>query len=282
MWIASLPWYDLREIAWATDAFWSRMSHHLRAGGWRDVPETLERGIDCFEQWKRRELCFSQACGYDVRIAYADQLQLVATPCYSAPGCAGATYSSFVVVRADSPYRALEDLRGTRCAINTPTSHSGTNILRSLIAPLHESGRFFASVRVSGAHTKSLRHIVAGDADVAAIDCVTYELLRRHRPSALAGTRILTHTEQVAAPPFVTHAESSPERVRALRDALSATLRDPLAAEARAAMLLEGFEPLDLTAYQRIADLDRLARELEYSELAGPQGATPARSHKAP
>src|SRR5688572_14400539 len=264
--IASLPWYDLPEIRWATDLFWRRFSLHLREAGFV-APDELERGLDCFEQWRRPELLFSQACGYDVRIAYARELQVVATPRYSAPGCEGPRSSSFVVVREDAPYGALIELRGARCAINTPTSHSGMNILRSMVAPLHENGRFFSSVRVTGAHTKSLRHIVSGDADVAAIDCVTYELLRRHRPSALAGTRILERTEAVAAPPFVARAELGSEHVRALRSALAAVSRDPLAASAREAMLLDAVEPLGLDAYQRIFELDALARDLPYSDL---------------
>jgi ABC-type phosphate/phosphonate transport system substrate-binding protein len=280
---ASLPWYDLQEIRWATDLFWGRLREHLRARGFA-APSGLERELDCFEQWRRPDLLLSQACGYDVRIAYAQDLQLVATPRYRAPGCEGPLSSSFVVVREDAPYGSLVELRGCRCAINTPTSHSGMNILRSLVAPLHENGRFFASVRVSGAHTASLRRIVAGDADVAAIDCVTYELLRRHRPGALAGTRILASTEAVAAPPFVARAELGPDGVGRLRAALADALEDPLAGEAREAMLLDGAEPLGLEAYQRIADLDALARELAYSDLdaRADAGASPTRAQTSP
>jgi ABC-type phosphate/phosphonate transport system substrate-binding protein len=265
--VASLPWYDLREIRWATDRFWRRIAEHLRAEGADGVPEAAERALECFEQWTRPELLFSQACGYDVRLAYAEHLQLVATPCYGAPGCEGPTYSSFVVVHADSPYRELRDLRGARCVINTPTSHSGMNILRSLVAPLHEDGRFFASVRVSGAHSASLGHIVGGAADVAAIDCVTYELLRRHRPEALVRTRVLATTERVAAPPFVTGRAAPPETVRALRRALAAALADPDCADARRAMLLDSVEPLTLESYRRIAELELLAGEYGYDQI---------------
>src|SRR5690349_5825637 len=92
-------------------------------------------------------------------------------------GCAKDMYRSFVVVHADSSARELVDLRGARCVINTPSSHSGMNILQSMIAPLHENGRFFSSVIVSGAHETSLSLILNQAADVAAVDCVTYALL---------------------------------------------------------------------------------------------------------
>jgi ABC-type phosphate/phosphonate transport system substrate-binding protein len=278
--IASLPWYDLPEIRPATDRFWGRLSEHLRRRGF-PAPPALDRELGCFEQWRRPELLLSQACGYDVRIAYASELQVVAAPRYSAPGCEGALHSSFVVVREDARYAALADLRGARCSINTPTSHSGMNVLRAMVAPLHEDGRFFASVRVSGAHTESLRHVVEGVADVAAIDCVTFELLRRHRPAALAGTRVLERTEAVAAPPFVARAELGSGEVALLRDALAETVRDPVVAEACETMLLEGVEPLDLGAYRRIAELDELARGLRYLDLDG-GGASPTRAQSSP
>ena len=60
--------------------------------------------------------------------------------------------------------------------------------LRALIAPHAASGRFFAEVRVSGAHSASLAMVARGEADVAAIDCVVHALLARHRPGALHGT----------------------------------------------------------------------------------------------
>jgi ABC-type phosphate/phosphonate transport system substrate-binding protein len=265
--IASLPWYDLREIRWATDRFWRSLAARLRAEGVSGVPDECERAVGCFEQWQRPELLLSQACGYDVRLAYAEHLQLVATPRYGAPGCEGPTYSSFVVVRVDSPYREPLDLRGARCVINTPTSHSGMNILRSLVAPLHQDGRFFAGVQVSGAHSASLGQIVDGVADVAAVDCVTYELLRRHRPRALEGTRVLARTERVAAPPFVTSSATPPRTLAALRRALSGALEDPECADARRAMLLEAVEPLTLESYRRIAELEELAGQYGYEEI---------------
>ncbi len=39
----------------------------------------------------------------------------------------------------------------------------------------------------SGSHRQSLRELQQENADIAAIDCVTYALLQRHQPQALAG-----------------------------------------------------------------------------------------------
>src|SRR5204863_144381 len=76
----------------------------------------------------------------------ADDIVPLATPVYAAEGCEGPRYRSIVVTRADRPWRTLDDLRGARAAINEASSHSGTNALRSVIAPLSRDGAFFGDV----------------------------------------------------------------------------------------------------------------------------------------
>src|SRR5262249_11090948 len=153
-------------------------------------------------------------------LGHADRLRIVATPHFAFAGCDGPHYRSLIVVREGCPAASIEQLRGLRCVINTPTSHSGMNVLRSLVAPLHERGRFFGSVAISGAHELSIELLRADEADVAAIDCVTYGLLQRYRPSALEGTRVIHRTASVPAPPYVTSASTPNDVVGALRAAL--------------------------------------------------------------
>jgi ABC-type phosphate/phosphonate transport system substrate-binding protein len=64
----------------------------------------------------------------------------------------------------------------------------------------------------------------AGEADVAAIDCVTLSLLRRYRPAFLAGTRVLLTTEPMPAPPYVTSRDVPAERVQRMQAALVSVL----------------------------------------------------------
>ena len=265
--LASLPWYDLEEIRWATDALWEDLQRQFREAGVENVPRSLNRRIHYEQQWASPEFLFGQACGYDVRIAHAERLQVVATPQYRAPGCGENTYSSFVVVREDSPFERLEDLRGHPCVINTPTSHSGMNVLRALVAPMHCNGGFFAEVRVSGAHEASLRMIARREVDVAAIDCVTHALLAKHRPEELEGTRVLSQTQQVPAPPYVTGVATSADTLAKLRTAIDRTMRSPGLSEARAALLLEGTRVLPGNAYEAVEQLEAVAVEHDYREI---------------
>ena len=78
--LASLPWYDLEEIRWATDRLWRELSSFLRDEGLRGVPRQLNRVVHYEQQWRSSRFVFGQACGYDLRIAHADRLKTIATP----------------------------------------------------------------------------------------------------------------------------------------------------------------------------------------------------------
>jgi ABC-type phosphate/phosphonate transport system substrate-binding protein len=141
------------------------------------------------------------------------------------------------------------------------------NALRALIAPLSREGRFFSEVKVSGAHSESLAMISRAEADVAAIDCVTYALLRRYRPSALAGTRPLCRTASAPVGPYVTRVDRDMDFVTQLRAALVDAFDDPHLASARDDLLLGGVEMLPASAYNRLTRFERFAAERGYAEL---------------
>lgn len=263
---ASLPWYDLTEIRSSTDALWSRLAQNLRKRGLKYIPGALNRELPYEVQWRSGQLLFSQSCGYDVLVP-ANHLRILATPVYTPTACRGGYYSSMIVVRADSRFECLEDLRGSRCVINTPTSHSGMNVLRTLFTPMSRNGRFFESVWRTGSHEASLTMIAHRHADVAAIDCITYALLQRHRSRALREVRVLCCSPRFPAPPYVVGSQVSECEVHQIREALVETLAAPDMRRVKDVLLIEDVVDLPLQSYQSIADLERRALESKYSEV---------------
>ncbi len=252
--IAALPMYDLPEVARATDALWAVLARRLRAAGVEDVPDRLERGSDPRQVWASPDLLFAQTCGFPLTHAFAGRLALVATPCYAAEGCEGPTYRSRIVVRADDPRSDFAQFAGAVAAINSEDSHSGCNMLRWRVA--REARRpFFGKAERTGSHLASLDALRSGRADIAAIDCVTFALLGRHRPDAVAGIRVLEDTPRAPALPFVTAAGASAREVSLLRAAVMETVRDPALAPVRAELLLVGAEILPLARYEAIRTL---------------------------
>jgi ABC-type phosphate/phosphonate transport system substrate-binding protein len=265
---ASLPMYDLPELRTATDAWWQGLAKAFRRAGLREVPDRLRRDGAMEAAWRAPDLLFSQTCGYPLTHAFRGLLRPVATPAYAAPGCDGPLYASAIVVRADDPAQGPGDLAGRICAVNNRASHSGYNALRRALAPHAVDGRFAAGLLETGGHMASLAAVAEGRAGLAAIDCVTLELLARHRPAAVAGLRVLAWSERAPGLPYVTRADAGEEALARLRDGLRAALADPALAGPRQALLLRGAEPLDAAAYGRIDEMEAEAAALGYPEVA--------------
>ncbi len=260
--------YDLPCVSDATDAWASGLGKALAKEGVEDAPASLTRGLSVAELWRSPDLLLSQTCGYPLITAYADDLSLLLTPVYRTPGCEGSGYRSFVVVHKDNAAKSLEDLRGSRCAINGATSQSGMNVLRREIAPLARDGVFFSEVIVSGKHPESIAMIAAGKADVAAVDCVTFGLMARHDPASVAEIRVLTETRSAPSLPYVTSKDAAPDLRDRIVAALNKAAEDPDLGAVRGDLLLDGFAALSLSDYAVMTEMESEAATMGYPELA--------------
>lgn len=265
--VASLAMYDPPPVRAANDTLWEAIAHQLALVG-VEAPERLTRDADLHEVWRAPSLLLAQTCGYPLMTALRDTVQLVATPRYRATGCSGAFHRSLVVVGLRSGLASLSALRGRRCAINDRKSNTGMNLLRAEIAPLAQDGRFFAEVQVTGSHAASLRAVAMGQADVAAIDAVTFALLARHEPGLAAAVRVIAWTRACPGLPLVTGAATPRAGVEVLRRALDAVAADPRLASVRDALLLDGFTVLPEHLYRQIPYLEQDAARRGYPELA--------------
>ncbi|MBV9566814.1 MAG: phosphate ABC transporter substrate-binding protein, partial [Hyphomicrobiales bacterium] len=142
--------YDIPEIRPAVEKLWNAVARRLREAGLTDVPLTLSRGLTPHESWRHPELILGQSCGYPALHEHRDNLRIVATPIYDAPGCETDTHCSFILVSADSPRSELVDLRGARFALNSWDSNTGMNLPRFALAPLAKGGRFLGEILETG------------------------------------------------------------------------------------------------------------------------------------
>jgi ABC-type phosphate/phosphonate transport system substrate-binding protein len=255
--IAALPMYDFEPVRSATDAWWRGLARALRLQGLSDVPEKLTRER-AERLWRHPDLLFGQVCGFPLIRSYGVKPQLIATPCYDVPGCEGPEYSSVIVVHAESRANSMEDLRGRVAAISATDSHSGCHILRAMSAPLASPGsKFFGRQIITGSHAGSLEAIEAREADVAAIDAITFSLIKRSMPEALTSFRVLGRSPMAPAPPYITSAKMKGD-VERLRDALVDALSDPHLASCRDELMIAGAKIVDVSSYDRIDEMARI------------------------
>jgi ABC-type phosphate/phosphonate transport system substrate-binding protein len=261
--IAALPMYDFPQVRDAHDAFWTALAVRLKAAGLQDVPRQLSRDLGHFDVWRHPALLFGQGCEYPLAKSFADLVRLVATPRYSAPGCEGATCRSAIVARREEA-GSLADFRGRRCVVNEIDSNSGMNLLRAAVAPLAGGARYFASVAVSGSHRRSAQMVASGEADVAALDCVSFAHFQQLYPEVVAKLRVLSWTPASPSLPFITASSAGDATVQLLRSALAGVFADDALAPVRKRLFLTGVDVQPAQGFEEVLRLERGAVEQGY------------------
>ena len=265
--IAALPMYDFPQLREAHDRLWEALAQRLEGSGVGTVPRGLTRNLGHRETWLHPGLLFGQACEYPVAKSFAQQLTIVATPRYDAPGCSGASYRSAIVVRAAESVTSLEELRNRRGVMNEPDSNSGMNLFRAALAPLAGGARFFQSVLISGSHRASLELVAAGEADVTAIDCITLAHLRRFATHLASQLKVIDWTPASPCLPYVTSHRTDRETLVRLRSAITDVLADPELAPVRELLFLVGVDLKPDTSFRRVRALELDAQHWRYPAL---------------
>jgi ABC-type phosphate/phosphonate transport system substrate-binding protein len=265
--VAALPMYDDPGTAEANDAIWAAIAASLRQRG-IPAPAKLTRGGDLAAQWRDPGLIFGQTCGYPYAKDLRDAVRLIATPEYAFPGCEGICHRSFLVRGARDPRGALEAFRGNVAAINGPDSNSGMNLFRATIAPVAEGGAFFGAVVTTGSHRASLEAVADGRADLAAIDCVSFALMKRQSADLVERVAVIAESPLSPGLPFIMSALLPESTVASVREALFDALADPDLADARAALGLKGARVTTPADYERILKIERDAAAAGYPTVA--------------
>jgi ABC-type phosphate/phosphonate transport system substrate-binding protein len=265
--VAVLPMYDFDFIASANDELWAAIASRLEEAG-VPSPKRLTHGGDLDAQWRDPRLVFGQACGYPYVTRLKNAVALIAAPTYAFPGCEDASHRSFIIRRASDPRRALAEFRGAKAGLNAWDSNTGMNLFRAAIAPIAGGAPFFRAIVVTGSHEASVTAVAEGQADLAAIDCVSFALLGRGRPALIERVAVVAESPLTPGLPFIANAGLGAATIGAVRQALFAALADPNLAEARGALGLSGARVANLAEYDRVAEIERDAAAAGYACLA--------------
>lgn len=242
--IASLPMYPFRPEK--LDAFWQRLRAATPA---IPLPCALSWPDELLPHWQRSDLLLSQTCGYPLMTALP-QVQVIGAFHYAAPGCEGANYRSWIVVRKEEAGRELRDFRGRILACNSQESYSGWHALMRLTG----GSAFFSRVQASGSHRRSLAMLRNREADIAAIDCVSWALLSEDFAGELSGLKIVGQTASVPGLPLIASPAIPAESVAALRVGLAEVTGDRRNHALADGLKIRGFSVLPREAWQVILD----------------------------
>lgn len=197
--IASLAMYEREQTKELLNTLWSYVQVELHAQG-IDAPNKLTKSAADLEFWARHDLVLSQTCGLPYRAALHDRVHLVASPIHNIDGCPSGYYRSAIVIRANDIRIRLHDFSSAKIICNNVMSQSGYAALKANW--LAEELLWPELVIFSGSHSASARTVAAGGADIAAIDAVTWQLIKDYDDFA-QDLKVLTWTEPTPALPFI-------------------------------------------------------------------------------
>ncbi len=213
-----------------------------------------------------KRMLLGHTCGYPLVTYLSRHLTPVCVPLFDVPGCDGKLYSSVLITGAGSAITALSDCRDGIVAINTPDSNSGMNLLRHALAAAGARDTFFREVRLTGGHLESLVATAEDRVQLAAIDCVTYQLIHDQAPELVARVRQIGQTEATCGLPFVVAVSRAQADYGALWiDALEQALRE--LPEVASRLHLTGFSSVTRDDYQSILQLEGAAIDAGYPAL---------------
>ena len=161
-------------------------------------------------------------CGITLATAPAGTWRYLATPVIGDPAVARGYYNSLIITPRDNGLTKTSDFDPAlhQAVINEPGSFSGAITLAA-----HLAGRYgvtLTSPLQSGGHLESVTMVANGQAQLAAIDRMSFLLAQHDRPQDVANVRVIEETAAHPAPPLVADGGLEDDMVAALRDALLA------------------------------------------------------------
>lgn len=201
--IASLGMYDRPETAKSLDTFWAAIRSNLGYG-----PHNLDRTSAFMDIWQSPDLLMSQTCGMPYRLGLHRVVQLVGTPDYNIPDTQPGYYHSVFVVRKNDD-TDVSGFADRILAYNNPTSQSGWAAPQNHASGL---GFQFRNLFRSGKHMASAQAVANGQADIAALDAVTWRMICNYDALACE-LKVIQTTAPTPGLPFITAADRNADEI---------------------------------------------------------------------
>ena len=178
-------------------------------------------------------------------------------------------YHSVFYVKADSPYKSLEDLKGKNLGLVDPNSTSGNNVPRFVMNEMKiRPETHFGKVVYTGSHVNAVMALNQGTVDVAANwwNNETDSELQRMVDKGMVKKddfRVIFKSDQIVNSPMAYLDSLPPELKKLIEQAfLNAPVKDKAAFDKLSDGKLEPFQPVTHEAYLPIVELNKFVDSL--------------------
>ncbi len=197
--IANMMMYQRPQLEQAHNHYWQLIRKHLAMAG-IDSPDSLSQNAEEFFVWTHPKLVLSQTCGMPYRLWLHEKVELVGTPNYQLPGCDAGYYRSAIIVRRDDNRSHINEFQNALFAYNQSFSQSG---FAAAYQHTMQNGFWFERFVQTHQHRLSAMAVANGDADIASLDALSWQLMCVYEPFAQA-LRVLDWTEPTPTLPIIT------------------------------------------------------------------------------
>lgn len=232
--VATLSMYDWPETSHALDVLWSHIHNQLIQ---RDIeaPAKLERDAHPAALWSKPELIIGQTCGWPYANYLKEQVVPFARFDYDLPDCPAGDYNSVYIGHDDDDFDHLSSPQAfefvEKIAMNSDDSQSGFHVFSEITGKPAEDAIAKEKRVVTGAHRNSISAIANGDANIAAIDAVAFELAKHYEPEAISKIVVLRNSNPKPGLPLITSKDNehlAPLLYEAVEQAVAETPEDIL------------------------------------------------------
>ena len=242
--LASFPMYERKELEAPHHELWSLIrlgmdSKRLKA------PPNLTTGDRGTSIWTEEGLVISQTCGLPLRTFLKGKVSYIGTPIYDLENCPPGYYRSVFIVNQNNKSIDIKDFNNKKFAFNGYDSQSGYAAPCNYFLGLNI---WFSELILSGSHRNSALMVANGKADIACIDEISWELIKRFDKFSSSLVEI-EKTNPTPALPFITVKYG--KEVPYLFDILEAAIKN-LSSTSSKILLLKGLKRIDLEKYYEV------------------------------
>lgn len=239
--IAVLSMYDWPETEQVLDQFWALISKALLARG-LPAPAHLTHTDEPYPLWRSDNLCIGQTCGWPYATKLRDLVHVFGRFDFGLPGCPPGCYNSVIVSSSNTGGFDLNTVANAQTiAINGDDSQSGFHVFAELSEKTADQLIAEEKRLITGAHRESIKAVAMGEAEIAAIDAVAYELAKIHDPEIVGKTHEIGRSKPMPGLPLIT-GKGYEANLKALYEAVKEAF-DGLEERDRQALLVKSVLP---------------------------------------
>ena len=198
--ISSLEMYNRAETQKAHQELYQNIVKELKIRG-IEAPPVLSKNRESIDFWSSNELFLSQTCGLPYRLFLHNKVTLVGTPDYGLKGFKPGHYASVIIVRKEDKITSLTDFSSSIFAYNDILSQSGWAAPQKYFKELKIN---IDKIKLSGSHRASAKLVSEGQADIAAIDAISFKLIKEY-DNFSSNLSIIAQTKSTPGLPIIAH-----------------------------------------------------------------------------